>query len=221
MNGQDTINYPLKIKIGLEVSGPVIYFIDNNILITEGFLSVDLNEVKSVILAAGYSKNSISETNYSYTSNGVFVRAGIDFNLMKPKKTRGLYWGGIGFRYGVSHFTFETPFFEHINYWGTTSSAVSSETSWAHYLEASPGIRAEVFKNVSMGWSVNMRIMLYKGTGNDLKPLYIPGYGQGEKNVNIGMSYFISWNIPYKTTRVIIQPPPPEETEETEEETGR
>jgi len=60
MNGQDTISYPLKIKIGLEVSGPVIYFIDNNILSTEGFLSVDLNEVKSVILAAGYAKNTLS-----------------------------------------------------------------------------------------------------------------------------------------------------------------
>jgi len=220
INGQDTISYPLKIKIGLEVSGPVLYFIDNNILNAEGFLSVDLNEVKSVILAAGYANNTISETNYTYTTNGIFARAGIDFNLMKPKKTRGLYWGGIGFRYGVSHFTYETPFFEHVNYWGTASSYVPSTTSWAHFLEASPGIRAEVFKNVSMGWSVNMRMMLHKGTGNDLKPLYIPGFGQGEKNFNIGMSYFISWNIPYKKIRVIIKKPPPEEPVETVEGSG-
>jgi hypothetical protein len=216
-NGQDTISYPLKIKIGLEVSGPVIYYFDNNILITEGFLSVDLTEVKSVILAGGYADYNYSQYNYTYNSNGIFARAGIDFNLMKPKKTKGLYWGGIGFRYGISHFTYEIPYFKQDNYWGTTESSVSAKKTWAHFIEAAPGIRAEVFKNVSMGWSVNLRMLLYSGTGKDMKAIYIPGFGQAEKNFNIGMSYFLSWNIPYKKIRVIIKKPEPEETEEATE----
>jgi hypothetical protein len=220
INGQDTINYPLKIKVGMEISGPIIYSIDNNILITEGFVSVDLNEVKSVILAGGYADYNYSQYNYTYNSNGIFVRAGIDFNLMKPKKTKGLYWGGIGFRYGISHFTYSIPFYKQDNYWGTTESSVSENKTWAHFIEATPGIRAEVFKNVSMGWSVNLRMLLYSGTGKNLKAIYIPGFGPGEKNFNIGMSYFLSWNIPYKKIRVIIKKPEPEEPEETEEGTA-
>ena len=116
IEGQDTITYPLKIKAGLEVSGPVIYYIDNNMLSTEGFVSVDLNEVKSVIFAAGYADYNYSQYNYTYMSNGIFARAGIDFNLMKPKKTKGRYWGGIGFRYGISHFTYQIPFYKQDNY---------------------------------------------------------------------------------------------------------
>jgi hypothetical protein len=57
-------------------------------------------------------------------------------------------------------------------------------------------------------------MLLYSGTGNDLKALYIPGFGQAEKRFNIGMSYFLSFNIPYKKIRVIIKKPPPEEPEE-------
>jgi hypothetical protein len=220
INGQDTINYPLKIKIGMEVSGPVLYYFDNNILRAEGVVSVDLNEVKSVIFAAGYADYNYSQYNYTYMSNGMFARAGVDFNLMKPKKTKGLYWGGIGFRYGISNFKYQIPFFKQDNYWGTTQSSVSENKTWAHFIEASPGIRAEVFKNVSMGWSVNLRMLLYSGTGKDLKAIYIPGFGQAEKRFNIGMSYYLSFNIPYKKIRVIIKKPEPEEPEETPEGTA-
>ena len=41
-------------------------------------------------------------------------------------------------------------------------------------------------------------MLVYSGTGKDLKPIYIPGFGNGTQSVTIGFSYFISLNIPYK-----------------------
>ena len=154
VQAQDTIPVPLKIRAGLELSGTVSYFTDKNILNEEAYVSVDLDEKKSVFFAAGFLNFKYSQYNYSYLNKGSFIRAGIDFNLLKPEKSKGKYWAGVGFRYGISRFTAEFPSFQKENYWGTVSSSIPSRTSWAHFLEASPGIRAELFRNFSIGWNV-------------------------------------------------------------------
>ena len=66
VQAQDTIPIPLKIKVGMEVSGPAIYYSDKNILNAEGYISVDLDEKKSVMFAAGYLNYKYSQYNYSY-----------------------------------------------------------------------------------------------------------------------------------------------------------
>lgn len=219
VKSQDTISFPLKIRVGLEVLGPAVYIADKDILVTEGFLSADLDEVKSVVFAAGYADYTYSQYNYVYTTNGIFARAGIDLNLMKPKKnSQGRYWGGLGLRYGISHFTYEIPSLQQENYWGTALTSVSKSTSWAHFLEATPGIRAEVLRNFSLGWSVNLRLLLYSGTGSDMKPIYLPGFGNADKRFNISMSYYMVWSIPFKKIRVIIKKEKPAETKDQETE---
>ena len=220
-HAQDTILFPLKIKVGFEVAGPAIYISDKNILSTEGYLSADINEKMALVMGGGYLNYKYSQYNYDYRNKGIFFKAGSDFNLLKPEKSLGRYWAGIGLRYGISVFNSEIPSFSHENYWGTTISSVGNERSWAHFIEASPGVRAEVFRNISMGWTVSIRMLLYTGTGKDLRPIYFPGYGNGSKSFSTGINYFIAWNIPYKKIKVITKIEVPEETDDTiDKETG-
>lgn len=217
VSAQDTIDIPLKIKVGIEVSGPAIYFSDKNILNTEGYISADLNERRSFIFGAGYLNYKYSQYNYNYTNNGFFVRTGIDFNLLKPEKAQGKYWVGVGLHYGLSRFTSEVPSFQQENYWGIVSSSIAKKTNWGHFVEATPGVRAEVLKNISLGWTISLRLLLYTGTGKDLRPIYIPGFGNGAKTLSSGMNYFIVWNIPYKRIKVVLKKEEPEEPEEPDE----
>jgi hypothetical protein len=217
VKSQDTLLIPLKFNVGIEVLGPAKYVADKNTLSVEGYISADLNEKLSVVLGGGYLDYKYSQYNYTYFNSGFFIRAGTDFNLLKPKKSLGKYWGGIGLRYGLSRFNWEVPEYSQTNYWGEASSSIPSEKSWGHFIEASPGMRAEIFRNFSMGWSVSLRMLLYTGTGKDLKPIYFPGFGNGEKRFSTGFSYFIVWNIPYKKIRVITKKVEPEETEDTED----
>lgn len=217
IHAQDTIFIPLKIKVGLEVSGPAIYYSEKKILSTEGYISADINEKVALVLGGGYLNYKYSQYNYEYFNKGVFIRTGADFNLLKPEKALGKYWAGIGLRYGLSIFTSEVPSFQQENYWGTVSSSIAKETNWGHFIEASPGVRAEVFRNFSLGWTISLRMLLYTGTGKDLRPIYFPGFGKGGKTFSTGINYFLVWNIPYKKIRVIIEPEPPEEPEETVE----
>lgn len=218
VKAQDTVVFPLKIKVGLEVSGPAIYYSNKKILSTEGYISTDVNEKVSVVLGGGYLNFSYSQYNYEYLNKGVFARAGADFNLLKPEKGLGKYWAGIGLRYGISNFTSEVPSFQKDNYWGTTTSSFYQKTEWGHFLEVSPGVRAEVFKGLSIGWTISLRMLLHSSTGNDLRPIYFPGFGNGAEKFNSGISYFLVWSIPYKKIKVIIKK---EEPEETEEDTGQ
>jgi Domain of unknown function (DUF6048) len=217
VKSQDTILIPLKINAGLEAVGPVTYFIDKNTLSAEGYVSMDLNEKWAVALNAGYLDYDFSQYNYTYLNKGFFIRAGADFNILKPKKSLGKYWGGIGLRYGLSHFKWAVPEFSQSNYWGKSISSIPVNKDWGHFIEASPGMRAEIFRNFSLGWSINVRMLLYTGAGKDLKPIYFPGFGNGVKRFSTGFSYFIVWHIPYKKITVITKKEEPEETDDTEE----
>jgi hypothetical protein len=221
VNGQteppDTVIIPLKIHIGAEATGPVIYFIDRNNLNTEGFISADLNERYGLFLGGGYSDYKYSQYNYEYLSKGFYIKAGVDINFLRPEKAMGKYWAGVGLRYGLSSFTSEVTSFEFENYWGTVTSSIPSSNCLGHYLEAAPGFKAEMFNNFTMGWSVNIRRLLYTGSGKDLRPIYFPGYGTtGAGSVSYGISYYFVWNIPFKKINVIIRKEEPEETEETQ-----
>ncbi len=210
----DTVEIPLKIRAGLEVAGPVIYFTDKNILSIEGHLSADLNEKIAIRLGGGYSDYKYSPYNFSFLSSGIFVKAGADFNFMKPKKSKGRYWTGIGIHYGLSSYTTEIPYFKHDNYWGPASSSAGQSRSLGHFIEVAPGFRAEIFKYMTIGWSLTFKKLISSGTGNDLKPVYLPGYGAGAKSVSTGINYYMIFTIPYKKIKVIIKPEPVEEPEE-------
>lgn len=217
VNAQDTISFPLKLRAGIELSGPVIYYTDKNILNAEGFVSLDLNEKRSVILDAGYLNFKYSQNNYSYLNKGSYIRLGMEFNLLQPEKSQGKYWAGIGLRYGLSRFKSEVPSFQKTNYWGTTISSIAQKTNWGHFLEVSPGVRAEIFNHLSIGWNVSLRMLLYTSTGKDLRPVNFPGFGNGTKTITAGMSYFIVWNIPYKKIQVIRKKEVKEQPDENDD----
>jgi hypothetical protein len=215
VRAQDSIKVPLNIRLGFDVTGPVGYFIDRNNMNIEGFLSIDRSAKKAIVLETGYQKFSYSQYNYSYLSSGVFFRGGIDFNTIHPFIAQGKYYAGLGLRYGLSIFRYEVPSFSIENYWGTGNGSIPSSLHAAHFIEVSPGIKTELFKNVSIGWNLRLRLMVYAGTGKDFKPVSVPGFGNGVKSFSPGMNYHIMINIPYRS---VFVKPEPEKIEEPETE---
>jgi hypothetical protein len=219
-NAQDTLTIPLKIKAGIEVSGPAIYYSNKNLKNLEAFVSYDLDEKRAVSFSLGSLNYEYSQYNYSYTNNGVFMRLGMDFNLLKPEKAMGKYWAGVGLKYGLSMFNSTTPELSTENYWGVTNASVPTKTSWGHFVEVDPGIRTEMFRNFSMGWTINLRLLVHAGGSKDLRPIYLPGFGNATKTISTGISYFLVWNIPFKKITVITKKEEPEETDEDQNGTN-
>jgi len=198
----DTVDYRLFVRGGFDLVGPGVYAASPDMLNTMGYFSYDINEKYAIYAGFGYSKFRYAQYNYEYLSSGLTMKTGIDINIMRPQNSGGRYWAGAGIRYGISSFDWEVPSYEYSGYWGTISSEIRKEHAWGHYLELAPGFRAEVFKNFTMGWSIPLRRLIYSGTGNDLRPVHMPGFGAGSSKVSAGIEYYLSWNIPLKTIRV-------------------
>jgi hypothetical protein len=211
---QDTVLFPLKLRAGIDIAGPAIYLSEKNNLNIEGYFSFDKSEKMAWVIEAGYLNYKYSQYNYDYTSKGAFARIGVDFNLLKPGVSVGKYWAGIGLRYGLSLFSSETPSFQHENYWGTVTSSIPSKTAMGHFLEVAPGVKTEIFRNFSIGWTIRLKLLISGGGGRDLRPIYFPGYGNGGRRTTAGISYFLTWNIPYRTKTVITRPEVVEEETE-------
>jgi hypothetical protein len=207
VSAQDTLDIPLYLRMGIDIAYPVMSLINKDISGGEGFLAVDINEKMSAVLEAGQIDYKYSQYNYNYSSKGTFFLMGMDFNSMQPKQALGKYYAGIGLRYGFSVFNQEVKGFVHENYWGSVTMDINSEKYSAHFIEVLPGIRTEVFKNFSMGWSIRLRILLNTSTGKDLRPVFLPGFGNGGKTFSRGFNYYLIWQIPYKSKTVITKVP--------------
>jgi hypothetical protein len=213
-SGQDTISFPLRFGLGAALYSPVsaLAGIYPRGLELNGIYDID--ERLSVALDGGYSRFVHDNYNYRYENNGLYMRLGVDYNLLNPVLAEGRYFAGGSLRYGLSGFTHTTPVMEYDSYWGNYTSSAVSSFQMAHFLDVSPGIRAELFKNVFIGWSVNMRVLIWSGAGKDLRAVEIPGFGNGSKKFSAGLNYYLSLRIPYRTKTVIWIKPVREDPED-------
>jgi len=63
-------------------------------------------------------------------------------------------------------------------------------------------------------------MLLFNTSPDDIKPIYMPGFGDSGKVFSAGMSYFISFSIPYKRIKVITKKEVVEEPEVNEAKQG-
>jgi hypothetical protein len=83
------------------------------------------------------------------------------------------------------------------DHWSSYNTSFDSKSYNAYWLEASFGIKGEIFKNVYLGWSGLVRIKISGGKDSSLQPYDIPGFGNGTKSLNLGVNYYIYYQIPF------------------------
>lgn len=213
-SAQDTVTVPLNFRAGFDLAGPVLQALSKDLVSYGAVASIDLNESFAAIGGIRYSSFSVSEYSYDFKSRGLTFVFGADKNFIKPKMMAGKHYAGIGIRYGLTFYGQEAPRLEYTNPWGTGSSSLPLTHHTGHFLELTPGVRTELFPGVTIGWNLYLRLLLGAGTGDHLKPVYMPGYGDGSSGVATGAAYYVSISIPYKKIKVFIKPKPvPEEPE--------
>jgi hypothetical protein len=216
MVSQDTVTVPLHVRAGFDLSGPVMKLVNNELLSYGVLASADLNANFAVSAGLRYTSFTSSVYSYDFNSHGISFVAGADYNFMKPKAAHGMYYAGIGLRYGVSIYSEEASNIKYSNPWGTGETSLPLSHHAGHFIEITPGVRTELFKGVTIGWNLYMRLLISAGAGHDLKPVWMPGYGDATSGMTTGAEYYISISIPYRKIRVIVRPKPVE----TEEEEG-
>lgn len=185
------------LRFGFDISRIAVPFLEEGRVEYDG--SVDLRISKNLypVIEVGWANFETEEMNFSYRSSGFSLRAGIDKNYLKKDKANEMGMFFAGFRYGVSFFKHEAPDLEISDpYWGDFSGTIPIKSMNAHWLEFTTGIRAEIFKNIYLGWSLRGRLLIHKSDDNNMSPYCIPGYGKVSGRTTLGFRYSIFYQLP-------------------------
>ena len=201
-NAQDTVRYPINamkgIRIGVDVSKPLLYFMYNGERI--GFEAMADKHIKGNLFAtveAGWLNINLNKSDFHYRANGLYGKAGADYNLLKSRRPNSndiVYAGG---RYGFSLFSHQA---DQItipgHFWpDATDRSIPKNTMHAHWLELLLGVKAEVLKNLYFGLSFRLKFIIVSPKDNYSTPYQIPGYGNGSEGFSLGINYCVSYNF--------------------------
>lgn len=145
---------------------------------------------------AGADKTSSEDINFK--TNGLFGRAGVDFNLRKAKEgaklTNNIFLAGV--RLGMSSFAYDiTDITITDEYWGGSEPLnFNNQLTTKVWYEIVIGVKVEVLKHTYMGWTVRNKHLLSKDASGEVFPWYIPGFGKNT-STNWGINYTLGYKF--------------------------
>ena len=161
----------------------------------EGSFDFNLNNKYFGIIEAGYSEIDLEKDTYNYSLEGTFFKLGMDYNMLKKYPSDFL---GIGLRLGRANFSHSA---ENVSieddHWPLFTTSIDSRTYNTYWFEVSFGVKGELLKNVYLGWSAIVKVHISGGKDESFLPYDIPGFGKGGNTVNLGVNYYIYYQIPF------------------------
>lgn len=160
----------------------------------------------TVELGIGSASKQPDGNNYTYKGSPAFyAKIGADYNFLYKSNPRyqllgGLRLGFSSFRYSLEDVTVSS------DYWDETQTLdFKSLNSTALYGEALLGLKVNLWRNLSMGWTARYRFILNnKATktdptqaspfGGEFTPWYIPGYGP--RTTHFGFTFSVIYTLP-------------------------
>lgn len=169
----------------------------------------DYRLTKNYYLAAelGNENKNTDDDRMNFTTKGTFLKVGFDYNAYENwLDMRNMIY--IGLRYGVSSFSQTLHSYEIYNpnpYFGEAPVIASGEKYdglSAHWIEAVAGMKAEVFNNIYVGFSVRLNRLVSNKKPDNFDNLYIPGFNRTyDGDFGVGFNYTVSYFLPiYKKT---------------------
>lgn len=195
------------IRVGVDLFKLTRSFYEDNYRGIE--LVGDYRLTKKYFIAAelGNESKTVDELNLNFTTEGTYLKAGFDYNVYENwlDMENMIY---LGLRYGVSSFSqtlneyqiynTDTYFNEgEISYSGEKFEGLSAQ--WA---EVVAGVKAEVLKNVYVGFSMRLNYLISNNKPESFDNLYIPGFNRTYNGkFGAGFNYTVSYFLPlYKST---------------------
>jgi hypothetical protein len=151
----------------------------------------------------GYQSIDDLKDNFHYLNKGAYGRIGVDVNINKFQSLSDNDLVFVGFRYGFSRFSQETPSASYANYWGTLQSSFPKTNMGAHWGELVFGLKGELMPNLFFGWSVRAKFLLASTKNTNVTPYVIPGLGYTSSEVPFDFSVTVAYRIPLTKTKIL------------------
>lgn len=205
---QQTDSLPLPVKTeryGLRV-GADLYrlartFYDDNYRGLE--ITADYRYNKKFYIAGelGNVDITVDDEQLNFTTSGSYFKVGFDYNAYDNwLDMENMIF--VGMRYGVSSFSQNLnsyTVYDTSSYFEEVVVSADQEYSGlsAHWVEVVGGIKAELFNNFFLGFTVRLKNLVANKKPDNFDNLYIPGFNRTyDGNFGVGFNYTLSYFIP-------------------------
>ena len=209
LNPKDSVEYKQSygIRIGIDLSRPLISFLDNNYTGFEIVADYRLKQNLYIAAELGNEEKTKQEDLFNFTTSGSYLKVGIN-------KNNYANWYGeqnliyIGGRLAFSTFENTLNNYQYFNtnrYWspdtfsnGTREVPQNFSGLSATWLEAVFGTQVELFSNIYMGASIRLGLLLAQKEDERFPNLWIPGFNKvtNDSRFGVGYNYSISYFLP-------------------------
>lgn len=202
------------LRLGTDIGKLIRTAVDKNY---SGFEIIgDFRITKKLYIAGelGIEERTISDNALNATSQGSFLKAGVDYNMYQNwLDMDNLIF--VGFRVGGSSFnqTLNAYSIYNVNnsYWDNEVIVDNPQEFSglnALWLELVFGIKAELVKNLYMGLNVQLKGLITEKSPDDFENLWIPGFNKTFDSgpLGWGFGYTLSYRIPvFKKDKVVYE----------------
>ncbi|GIZ10546.1 hypothetical protein FUMI01_32700 [Flavobacterium sp. UMI-01] len=171
----------------------------------------DYRLTKKYYLAAelGTENKTTDDTRLNFTTKGSYIKAGFDYNGYENWLDMENIIS-VGLRYGFSTFNQELNSYRIYNtsqYFSenqTLTSGAKYNGLTASWIEVVAGLKAQVIKNVFVGFSLRLNTLVTNKKPDNFDNLYIPGFNRTYNgSFGVGFNYTVSYFIPLYKKKVI------------------
>lgn len=170
----------------------------------------DYRLTKKYFLAAelGNENKTTDDDRLNFTTKGSYIKAGFDYNAYENWLDMENIIS-IGMRYGFSTFNQQLNTYRIYNanpYFAETpiiSSGKNFDGLSASWIEVVAGIKAKVFDNVFVGFSLRLNRLVTNKEPENFSNLYIPGFNRTyDGDFGVGFNYTVTYFVPIYKKKV-------------------
>jgi hypothetical protein len=166
---------------------------------------------KKYFLAAelGNENKTTEDVRLNTTAKGSYLKVGFDYNgYQNWLNMENII--SVGMRYGFSTFSQQLNSYKIYNanpYFGEKPSIPSSEKFnglTASWIEVVAGVKAKVFNNVFVGFSLRLNRLVSNKKPDNFDNLYIPGFNRTYNgDFGVGFNYTVTYFVPIYKKKVV------------------
>lgn len=170
----------------------------------------DYRLTKKYFLAAeiGNENKTTDDDRLNFTTKGTYLKVGFDYNAYQNWLNMENIIS-IGLRYGASTFSQELNSYKIYNanpYFGEVPVVLSGDKFnglTASWIEVVAGVKAKVFNNVFVGFSLRFNRLISNKQPGNFENLYIPGFNRTYNgNFGAGINYTVTYFVPIYKKKV-------------------
>ncbi|MCW1148235.1 DUF6048 family protein [Flavobacterium lacisediminis] len=159
----------------------------------------------------GNEDKTVDDDRLNFTTKGTYFKVGFDYNSFENwLDMENMIYAGM--RYGISSFSQTLnsyTIYDPTNYYGENTIISGEEFDGlnASWIEVVGGIKAELFSNVYLGFSVRLNYLVSNKQPDGFDNLFIPGYNRTyDGKFGTGFNYSLSYFIPiYKKNKITTE----------------